>query len=319
MRVVITGGAGFIGTALCERLAKDPTVQMRVLDNLSARPERGPHGWLAAPPDSWSSGEAALVLGDVTDPSLVKSTIAGADVVVHLAAQTSVPESSKRPLDDLRINAGGTLNVLHCARNHAIRRVVLASSAAAIGEVVGSANEDMATRPLSHYGVSKLAAERYAAIYADEGVIETVILRFSNVYGPGSAHKGSVIANFCRAARRTQPLIVHGDGGQIRDFLYIEDLIDGITAAIMVDGISGEIFQLGSGRSDSVLDVAQIVTQLSEQRFGHRPKIVFETDRPGDIRNSQVDVSKARAALNYAPKADLRAGIATTLEDFAAE
>lgn len=319
MRLVITGGAGFIGSSLCARLTADPAMQIRVLDDLSARPELSRDGWLAAPPDAWDSTEPVFVLGDVTDPEIVESAIAGADVIVHLAAQTSVPESLRRPLDDLRVNAGGTLNVLHCARNSTIRRVVVASSAATIGEVTGRMSEDMAARPLSPYGVSKLAAERYAAIYADEGLVETVSLRFSNVYGPRSGHKGSVVANFCRAASRGQALIVHGDGQQIRDFLYIEDLVDGIISAVQVDGISGEIFQLGSGRADSVLDVAEIVLQLSHQRFANLPEICFEPERPGDIRRSQVDISKARAALGYAPKAVLGDAIAATLEDFATE
>ena len=254
IRWLITGGCGFIGTSLIKHLlANNLAKKIRVLDNLSVGTRAdlstvctftesplSPQS-SALSPDSRSSAlstnsvlspdKVELVVGDIRDPALTEACCQGIDVIVHLAANTGVPKSVENPRLDMECNVVGTFNMLEGARAQKVKRFVFASSGAPAGEVEPPIHEELPPHPVSPYGASKLAGEGYCSSYYRTFGIETVCLRFSNVYGPGSTHKSSVVAKFIKQALNGETLEIYGDGTQTRDFIYIDDLIDAIYRA----------------------------------------------------------------------------------------
>ena len=290
-RAVVTGGAGFIGSHLADRLS--PACEVSVLDTLSA-------GGVSNLPAGVS-----LTQGDVRDRETVQRVVDGADVIFHEAGLVSVAESVASPAESHDVNATGTLRVLESARR-ADARVVLASSAAVYGvpESVPIA-ESQPKAPTSPYGLDKLAADHYARLYADLYGLETVALRYFNVYGPRqSADYAGVIGTFLDQARAGGPLTVHGDGTQTRDFVHVEDIVDANLAAAVTD-TTGRAFNVGTGRSHSVADLAGIVRDLA----GTDPAVTHTDAREGDIPASRADISRSRRVLGYEPSIDLRTGI----------
>jgi len=189
-----------------------------------------------------------LVVGDVTEKSLALNVCKGADAVVHLAASTGVIPSVEDPEQDFASNVVGTFNYLEAARLNGIGRFVFASSGAPLGEQVPPVHEEMVPHPISPYGAGKLCGEAYCSAYHGSFGLETVVLRFGNVYGPHSKHKGSVVAKFIRHIMASEPLPIYGDGNQTRDFIYVEDLTEAILLALNRADVGGEIFQIATHR-----------------------------------------------------------------------
>jgi UDP-glucose 4-epimerase len=217
-----------------------------------------------------------------------------------------VPTSVADPLADCELNVRGTVHALLAARDAGVSGFVFASSSAPLGEITPPAHEGLVPRPTSPYGASKLAGEAYCAAFAGSYGLPTVALRFSNVYGPYSYHKGSVVAAFCKRALAGEPLVVYGDGSQTRDFVFVEDLCRGIAAAVTSGG-KGLVAHLGSGSETTVLEVARAVSD----RLGP-VSLEYLPERPGDVTRSFSDISLARETFGYAPRVGLADGLDRT-------
>lgn len=298
-RVLVTGGAGFIGVNLAPVLAGEGFVT-RCFDDFST-------GHRA---DAERASYDEIVEGDVLDPASLAKAMLDCTHVVHLAAQAGVPSSVADPITDCELNVLGTLNTLIAARDAGVEGFVFASSNAPLGEITPPAHEGMVPRPTSPYGASKLAGEAYCSAFAGSYGVPATVLRFSNVYGPYSYHKGSVVAAFCKRAMAGEPLVVYGDGGQTRDFVYVEDLARGIGAALAHGG-AGVVAHLGSGTETTVLEVA---SQIAD-RLGHVP-IEHHPVRAGDVERSASDISRARELFDYAPEISLTEGLDRTIAWF---
>jgi len=296
-RVLITGGCGFIGANLT-RLVRDRTDwSVRIVDDMRVgTPEM-------------VEGLADVHRGDVGDPAVLNEVLKDIDAVVHLASETGVAPSVEDPVRDFEGNAMTTFRVLEGCRQMQVRRFVFASSGAAVGDVTPPIHENIVPRPLSPYGAGKLVGEAYCQAYAGSFGLNTVALRFSNVYGPLSAHKTkNAVPSFISLALRGQDLLIYGDGSQTRDFIYVEDLCEGILSSVTTDGISGEVFQLGTSIETSILEIAEIVRDVAEADVA----INFEPRRAGEVYKSRVDISKATRLLGFNPKIDIKGGLART-------
>lgn len=299
-RVLVTGGAGFVGVNLA-RLLVEQGHDVRCFDDFST----------GRRDDAVAAGYHDIVTGDVRDSDAVARAAQGCRYVVHLAAQSGVPASLADPLRDHDVNVRGTLNTLIAARDAGVAGFVLASSSAPLGDVDPPAHEGLVPRPKSPYGASKLAGEGYCAAFAGSFGLPTVALRFTNVYGPFSYHKGSVVAAFCKAARAGEPMTVYGDGSQTRDYIYVDDLCRGIAQA-MTSGVAGVVAHLGSGIETEVLTVAREIAT----RFGQEQEPVHEPPRPGDIERTFADISYARTAFGFDPRTTLDEGLDHTVQWF---
>ncbi|HET7432463.1 MAG TPA: NAD-dependent epimerase/dehydratase family protein [Nocardioides sp.] len=294
-RVLVTGGAGFVGVNLAPVLA-GLGFATRCYDDFST-------GRRA---DAEGAAYDEVVEGDVLDLPALSDAARGCTHVVHLAAQAGVPASVEDPVTDCELNVRGTLHALLAARDAEVSGFVFASSSAPLGEITPPAHEGIVPRPLSPYGASKLAGEAYCSAFAGSYGLPTVALRFSNVYGPFSYHKGSVVAAFCKQALAGEPLVVYGDGSQTRDFVFVEDLCRGIAAAVTGGG-DGLVAHLASGTETTVLEVAQLVSdRLGPVPVEHRPA------RAGDVTRSYSDISLARERFGYAPRVTLAEGLDRT-------
>ena len=301
-RYLVTGGAGFIGSHLCRRLvAEGHTV--RVLDNLST----GKRANLEGVEVDWA-------VGDLRDGALLAAALRGVECVHHHAAIASVAVSVAQPLFEQEVNVVGTLRLLEAARQTGVRRVVFAASAAAYGNNPESPKrEEMRPEPASPYGLSKVAGEHYCRIYSEIFGLETVCLRYFNVFGPrqdpASPYSG-VISLFAKRLLLGQPPIIQGDGEQSRDFVYVEDVVQANLRASQVDLARGEVYNIGCGQSTTIRELAGLLNQL----LGTGLEPEFAPARPGDVRRSLADIARARAGLGYAPAFSLAEGLARTLE-----
>jgi UDP-glucose 4-epimerase len=300
---LITGGAGLIGSNLIRALLRAGT-EIRVLDNLSS-----------GRAEDLSNLPLELVVGDIRDRQRVDQVMAGVEVVVALAAHTGVVQSVENPAEDMSVNVEGTLNLLEAAVRHRVERFIFASTGGAIvGEAVPPVHEEMPPRPVSPYGAGKLAGEGYCSAFWGSYGLKTVPLRFSNIYGPFSYHKGSVIAKFFRQVQAGQELTIYGDGEQTRDFLFVEDLCQAIIAAVTAKLPFGQPIQLGTGRETSIIALVKLLRQVvGEHRF---PRVRPAAARPGEVQRNFMDISRARQLLNFAPTTDLPAGLAKTWQWF---
>lgn len=302
MKALITGGAGFIGSHLAENLLAEGW-QVVVLDDLSNGFERNiPSG-------------VEFVHGDASDSALLSRLLPGCDAVFHLAAVSSVLDSIERPLDVHAVNLTTTLALLEAASKSSVKRFVFSSSAAIYGDTHGKpAREDMIPSPLSHYAVQKLASEYYCGVYHRLHGLETVCLRYFNVYGPrqraDSPYTG-VITKFLTAARAGKPITLFGDGTQSRDFVYVGDVVAANIAAATrsSDLVAGKIFNIGTGKSVQVRELAAIVRELLPQAGEPR----HEPPRAGEILNSRADITRAREALGLDPRGRLEEYLAASL------
>jgi UDP-glucose 4-epimerase len=302
-RCLITGGAGFIGSNLIRALS-GPGMEVRVLDNLSS-----------GRAEDLDQVPVELVVGDIREREAVDRVMAGVQIVIALAAHTGVVQSVENPAEDMSINVAGTLNLLDAARRHGVDRFIFASTGGAIvGEAVPPVHEEMPPRPVSPYGAGKLAGEGYCSAFWGSYGLKTVPLRFSNIYGPFSYHKGSVIAKFFRQVQAREPLTVYGDGEQTRDFLFVEDLCQAIIAAMTAKLPFGEPIQLGTGQETSVNALVGLLRQVvGEHQF---PEVRQAPARPGEVQRNFMNISRAQRYLHFAPPTDLPTGLTKTWEWF---
>lgn len=296
MRILITGGAGFIGSNLTHHLARSGGHRLRVLDDLSAGQDV-----------PLLPGGVDFRRGDFTDAPTMAAALQDIDAVVHLAALSGVVDSITDPRPSFEVNVAGSFQLLELARRANVRQVVNASTGGALlGDVEPPISEAMAPSPLSPYGASKLAVEGYCSAFAGAYGLPCATLRFSNVYGPRSAHKKSAVAAFIKRAIRGEPLVIYGDGTQRRDYLYVGDLVTGIAVAIE-RGVTGT-YQLGSGRPTSLL---QLIAAL-EAVCGKTLPLSFEAARRGEVHSTWCDVSKAAAAFGFTADTPLERGLRAT-------
>ena len=298
-KILVTGGAGFVGANLV-RVLLNSNFHVTVLDNLSV-------GNL----DYIRDLEIKFVDADILDSDAIDDAVSGHDGIVHLAAQTGVPGSLLDPRKDCETNIIGTLNLLEAARHHGIKRFVFASSNAPLGRQKPPATEDKAPLPISPYGASKLAGEGYCLAYHGSWGLGTVVLRFANLYGPFSAHKGSVVAKFVRDIEENGQIVIDGDGQQTRDFINVGDLCQAVVLALQ-SNVGGEIFQIATGVETSIIELAQMVQQI----MGHNIVIDHGPDRQGDIRKNYSKVSKAQDVLGWVPKIPLEIGLQDSIRWF---
>lgn len=300
--VLVTGGCGFIGANLVPRLAAAGH-GVRVLDNEVMGRREHLEGF---------SGE--FVAGDIRDPAALAVALDRVDAVVHLAADTRVIESIADPVLNFDVNVVGSFRLIEAMRARGIRRLINASTGGAIiGEAIPPVHEGMVPNPIAPYGATKLAVEGLCSAWAGSYGFSALSLRFANVYGPRSFHKGSVVAAFFRQIADGQPLIVHGDGQAVRDFVFVGDLCDGIIKGLN-SGLSG-VLQLGSGLP---LSVNALIAAIRDVVAPHRVAIEYRPARAGEIERTWCDVSRARAALGYDPATTLHDGLVQTWDWFCA-
>lgn len=302
-QALITGGAGFIGSALAAALL-ERGYAVSVFDDLST----GSRANLAGL-------DHHLIEGDVRDLAALTAAAGGCDVVFHLAAGAGVVDSIADPLANFDLNARGTVTALEAARRAGVGRFVFSSSNAPLGAAAYPASEDLPIAPLSPYGASKAVGEAYCSAFHGAYGMEAVAVRFSNAYGPRSAHKGNVIPVFIRRIRVGEELVVYGDGTQTRDFVYVTDLAEGLVRAAETAGAGGRVFQLASGVETSLNRLVELLATVS----GVAPGVRREPPRQGEIERNYSLIDRARAELGYAPQVALADGLAKTWEWFAAE
>ena len=302
---VVTGGAGFIGSNIVDALLGRGH-RVRVFDDFSTGRRENLAG----------ARGAEVIEGDLRDAATVARAVAGADGVFHEAALRSVPRSVDDPLSSNEVNVTGTLNLLMACRAAKVRRVVYASSSSCYGDDPTLPKvETLPTRPVSPYAVSKLAAEHYCGVFAKLYGVETVSLRYFNVFGPRQnpeSKYSAVIPRFLDQALQGIPLEVHGDGEQSRDFSYIDNVVDGNLRAMETPGVSGEVFNIACGSRHSLLAIAAAI----EKFLGRKVARQHVGSRPGDVRHTQADISKAERLLGYRPLVDFDDGMQRTCAYF---
>ena len=322
MKWIITGGCGFIGRALIRHLNAEGGHKIRVYDNLSVGTREdlaGEAPFVELSDDNLSdwSADLALVKGDILEADHLRAAAAGADILIHLAANTGVAPSVEDPYSDCHTNVMGTLNALEACRHEKLSRMVFASSGAPLGVQTPPLHEEMAAHPASPYGASKLAGEGYCSAYFHCYGVESVVLRFGNVYGEGSTRKASVVAKFIKLAMAGETLEIYGDGSQTRDFIYIGDLIRAVYAAATTPGVGGETFQIATSAETTVGALTERLVAAIQEVTGIAPKWINGEQRAGDVARNFSDTSKAAARLNWTPKMDLDEGLRRTVRFFA--
>lgn len=321
MNWLITGGCGFIGIGLVQALIADPKNNVRILDNLSVGSESDllqvsmfkniTNVKLKTPPQGLE-----LWVGDVLDDKLTTTASFGSDIIVHLAANTGVEPSVINPRHDLNMNVVGTFNMLEAARKNAVKKFIFASSGAPLGEVEPPIHENLPARPKSPYGASKLAGEAYCSAYFHAFDINTVSLRFGNVYGPRSDRKNSVVAKFIKSALKDEALEIYGDGGQTRDFIFVDDLVNAIKKAALIKNIGGEVFQIATNTETTISKIADLIVQQLVGRGICDIEIIKSSERVGDVRRNFSDITKAKKILGWEPLVPLQLGISKTLDHY---
>jgi len=305
-RVLVTGGAGFIGSHLVDKLANSG-YSLVVIDNLSRGKMNNVEGRLRDP-------NVRFIKGDIRDVELIRNCVRDIDAVVHLAAVISVPFSFENPSLTFDINVNGTFNLLDACARAGVRRFVFVSSCAVYGDPCYlPVDERHPTSPLSPYATSKLEGEKGCVNYRKQQSFSTVILRLFNVYGPrqGLNAYGGVITRFLDQARKHMPLIIFGDGSQTRDFIHVWDVTEAVLKALEITSAEGETFNVGFGRATSVNSLAKSVIDLTGADLG----VVYEKARVGDVKSSFADISKAEKQLNYKPTVPLDEGLRSLVEE----
>jgi len=306
---LVTGGAGFIGSHVAGRLLAEGAC-VRVLDNFTA-------GSLASLPtaEAWG-GRLEVIRGDIRDLAALERAAAGVTAIFHQAAMRSVPRSVADPLGANDNNVTGTLQVFEAARRAGVRRVVYASSSSVYGDRPDlPKREDQPPAPISPYGVSKVAGEHYGQVCHRLYGVETVGLRYFNVFGPRqdpASEYAAVIPKFILWALRDQPLEVHGDGRQSRDFTYIDNVVDANLLAAGAPDVGGEVFNVGCGERTSLLEIADRLEKI----LGHPVARRHTPPRAGDVPHTLADVTKGKRLLGYEPLVSFDEGLARTVQYF---
>ncbi len=304
-KVLVTGGAGFIGSHLVDHLVREG-FEVAVLDNLST-------GSLENVKHLSASKGFSFVRGDVADKRRVDESLKDVDVVFHLAAVTSVPFSVKNPVETFRVNVEGTRNLLEACIREGVERFIYVSSCAVYGEPEYlPVDEKHPLRPISPYAESKLEAERLCMEFQETYGLKTTVLRPFNVYGSGmrSDQYGGVVASFIERLRLGKPPIIYGDGTQTRDFVHVEDVVRAMILALDNEGAAGRTFNVATGVPTSINRLAQLVIDLFGAS-GVKPQ--HRKARIGDVRHSYADIKEAKANLGFEPKISLKEGLSTLL------
>jgi len=299
---LVTGGAGFIGSHLAHELVRRGH-RVRIADSLITGKRANIDGL-----------DVEFVEGDLADPAFAARAVSGADFVLHQAAIPSVPRSVADPVTSNRANIDATLNVLVAARDAQVKRVVYAGSSSAYGDTPTlPKREDMPTDPLSPYALQKLVGEHYCRMFTRLYGLETVTIRYFNVFGPrqdpGSPYSG-VISLFATAVLAARQPVIYGDGGQTRDFTYVANVVDGVLRACEAPQASGEVINVATGGRISLNELLRTMNRI----VGTSIEPIYKEARAGDVRDSQADISKAKALLGYEPTVTLDQGLRHTLD-----
>jgi nucleoside-diphosphate-sugar epimerase len=299
---LVTGGAGFIGSHLAEELARRGE-HVRVVDNLST----GKRQNLAHVPS------VEFLEGDLADLDVARRAVEGIDYVLHQAAIPSVPRSVQDPITSNRANIDASLNVLVAARDAGVKRVVYAGSSSAYGNTPTLPKvETMATAPLSPYALQKLVAEQYCQMFTSLYGLETVTIRYFNVFGPRqdpSSPYSGVISLFISALCDARQPTIYGDGEHTRDFTYVANVVDGVLRACTAQSASGEVINVATGGRISLNTLFKTIRELVRANI----EPIYANPRPGDVKDSQADISKARRILGYQPTVSFEDGLAKTV------
>jgi len=298
--IVLTGGLGFIGSHLVDRLLKED-YQVSILDDFAT-------GQIQNVARHEKDARLTISRASILDKPLVDKIVSDADAVVHLAALTSVVRSSKEPRLVHDVNVTGTLNLLECCIEHSVEKFVFISLAAVYGKRTSPRfSEDQSLNPLSLYASSKAAGEAYCEDYHDTHQLDAVVIRLMNVYGPrrSAGPYAGVMMNFAEAVEKKNPILIHGDGEQTRDFTYATDAAEAIFLALKHEQAAGEIFNVGTGIPCTVNRLAELFLKVSNSRLS----TVHGPARKGDVRESFGDIAKAQSILGYHPKISLEDGL----------
>ncbi|MEM2995177.1 MAG: SDR family oxidoreductase [Candidatus Bathyarchaeia archaeon] len=308
MKVLITGGSGFIGSHIvdyCLKLGWETVV----LDNFFS-------GKIENIKQHLNNKRFRLIKGDIRNPEDVQRALEDVDAVCHLAAIVNVPLSIENPSLANEVNVQGTLNLLEASVKHDIQRFVYVSTCAVYGEAKYlPINEEHPTNPLSPYGASKLAAEHYCKVFHQIYGLQTICLRFFNVYGPRqpSGPYGGVITTFLESLKKKEALTIFGDGNQTRDFIYVADAVQAFMLALQCKNCAGETFNIGTGTKTSINELAQILIECVNELHA---KVVHKAERKGDIKESYADISKAEKKLGFKPKFSIEKGLKEFVKSF---
>jgi UDP-glucose 4-epimerase len=296
-KICVTGGAGFIGSHLVDRLVNEG-YEVLVIDNLIT-------GKLENIKHNLGKKSFHFVKGDIRDYEQVRRLIKDVDAIFHQAALTSIKMSLQRPTLIKSINVTGTLKLLEATLNSNVKRFIYASSAAVYGDIPPPQKEDMCPQPISPYGESKLAAENYIKEFHEKYGLETICLRYFNVYGSRQnkhSQYSSVITKFIERLLNNKPLYIYGDGQQTRDFISVKDVVRANMLALESGGVAGEIFNVGTGVSISINELAKMIVDLIKRDV----KIIHIKPKRGDVRNSLADITKVKKILRFYPKHSLK-------------
>ena len=299
-RVLVTGGAGFIGSKLIPLLL-DANNSVTIFDNLSSGKMENLSKVRAHP-------NFKFIQGDIRDPQSLSDALQYVDAVIHLAAVIDVSASVVDPISTNEINVVGTLNVLQAAKNKGVKKLVFASSTAVYGDTKAlPVKEDTILKPISPYAASKAAGEAYCSAYANCYDLETVALRFFNVYGPRNENSpySGVITKFLRKAVNNEPLTIEGDGKQTRDFIHVSDIARAIMAALESSRLRGEVFNVCTGFPTSVNQLAETIKEVTRRKL----QVMHNSPRIGDIRNSYGDSTNATRQLGFRANVTLSNGL----------
>jgi nucleoside-diphosphate-sugar epimerase len=308
VRVLVTGGAGFIGSNLVEELLERGH-EVKVLDNFSTGRRQNLESW---------NGDVELFEGELRSYERVSNAVRGCDLVFHQGALPSVPRSVQDPITSNEVNINGTLNVLLAARDAGVKRVVFASSSSIYGDLPGLPRvESMPVGPAAPYAVSKLAAEQYCSVANKVYGLETVALRYFNVFGrrqDPNSHYSAVIPKFITAMLDGRRPTIFGDGEQLRDFTHITNVVSANMLAAEVPAAAGHVFNIGNGQPQSLNELVASLNRL----LGTEIEPIYAERRPGDVRQSWADVSLARAVMGYETTVGFEEGLGITIESYAA-
>lgn len=306
---LITGGAGFIGSNIAEELLRRGH-NVRILDNFSTGQR---HNVKLIQADNPSAERLAVIEGDLRSYHIVQEAVEGVDYILHQGALPSVPRSVRDPLTSNEVNVVGTLNLLQAARKAGVKRLIYASSSSIYGDNPTLPKiETMEPRPLSPYAISKLAAEQYCRVFYQLYGFETVALRYFNVFGPRqdpTSFYSAVIPKFITAALRDQPVTVYGDGLQSRDFTFIANVVNANLLACESPNAVGQVMNVSCGECYTLLDLIHELEIL----FDKPVEVHHTSPRPGDVKHSQADISRARKLLGYEPLVGFKDGLAKTV------
>ncbi len=303
-RILVTGGAGFIGSHIVDRLLKED-IEVSIVDNFFT-------GNLHNISEALNNKHCHLFKGDIRDQVVVKQAINGVDAVIHEAAAISIAQSIEDPVACSDINIMGTLNLIRTAINSGVKRFIFASSAAVYGEaIVSEKTETLSTNPTSPYGVTKLSVEKYLRAFFETNGLEAISLRYFNVYGPRqrsdiNGQYGGVITIFLNRLLNNLPPIIFGDGEQTRDFVYIQDVVEANMCALKCNRAQGDVFNVGTGNQTSVNQVStELKILLNKQNIPN----IYKEPRIGDVQHCYAKIKKAASEINWAPRYSFQEGL----------